>query len=145
MVELKVRAKHLGEWVEGYFCVYCGVPQMLVDELSWEPIDDIKTVGRYTGLCDKSGHKIFEGDIVKTQPFYDRPYSNKRKSKQFIGIVKYKTRIFNGNDYHSKQCYHGEWGLEFNEDFGEYNYYDWGELWDCEVIGNEWDNPELLK
>ena len=145
MVDLKVRAKHLDEWIEGYFCVYRGIPQILVDELSWEPIDDIKTVGRYTGLCDKNGKKIFEGDIVKTQPFYDRPYSNKRKSKQFIGIVKYKTRIFNGNDYHSKQCYHGEWGLEFNEDFGEYNYYDWGKLWDCEVIGNEWDNPELLK
>ena len=67
MIEYKVRAKHLGEWVEGYFCVYRGLPQILLDELSWESIDDIKTLGRYTGLCDKNGNKIWEGDIVKNE------------------------------------------------------------------------------
>lgn len=104
-----------------------------------------KTIGQYTGLTDKNGNKIFEGDIIKTQPFYDRPYSDKRKSKEFIGVVKYKTKIFNGNKYYSKQCYHGEWGLKFYEDFGKYTHYSWGELWNCEVIGNIHDNPELLK
>lgn len=105
---------------------------------------DYKTIGQCTGSKDKNGKKIFEGDIVKTQPFYDRPYSDKRKSKEFIGVVKYKTRIFNGNKYYSKQCYCGEWGLEFNEDFGKYTEYSWGELWNCEVIGNIYDNKEIL-
>lgn len=103
-----------------------------------------ETVGQYTGLTDKNGNKIFEGDIVKTQPFYDRPYSDKRKSKKFIGVVKYKTRIFNGNKYCSKQCYNGEWGLKFYEDFGKYTHYSWGELWNCEVIGTIHDNPPDL-
>ena len=104
-----------------------------------------ETVGQYTGLTDKNDKKIFKGDIVKTQPFYDKPYSDKRKSKEFIGVVKYKTKIFKGNKYYSKQCFHGEWGLEFYEDFGKYTHYSWGELWNCEVIGNIHDNPELLK
>jgi uncharacterized phage protein (TIGR01671 family) len=96
-------------------------------------------------LTDKNGKKIFEGDIVKTQPFYDRPYSEKRKSKQFIGVVKYRVRTFNGNKFYAKQDYHGEWGLTFYEEFGKYNHYSWGELWNCEIIGNIHDNSELLK
>ena len=104
-----------------------------------------ETVGQYTGLTDKNGKKIFEGDIVKTQPFYDIPYSEKRKSKQFIGVVKYRVRTFNGNKFYAKQDYHGEWGLTFYEEFGKYNHYSWGELWGCEIIGNIHDNPELLK
>ena len=147
MREILFRGKRVdnGEWIFGDLW-HNNSETMIIDQPATIEYDVIpETVGQYTGLTDKNGKRIFERDIVKTQPFYDRPYSSKRKSKQFIGIVKYKTRIFNGNEYHSKQCYHGEWGLKFNEDFGEYNYYDWGKLWDCEVIGNEWDSPELLK
>lgn len=120
MEELKVRAKQLDEWVEGYFCVYCGVPQILVDESSWEPIDDIKTVGRYTGLCDKNGNKIFEGDILKNE--YE-----KNKYQHFK--VFYCNRTY---------CWlvenkYGMLGKLYNV------------IGDIEIIGNIHDNPELLK
>ena len=104
-----------------------------------------KSISEYTGLTDKTGKKIFEGDVLKTQLFYDRPYSDKRKSKQFIGVVEYKIRTFNGNRFYAKQNYQAEWGLKFYKDFGKYTHYSWGELWDCEVIGNIHDDPELLK
>ena len=147
------KRKDNGEWVYGDF-MHGNERKSLRDSIfvcdsetqSFNDYEiDSSTIGQYTGLTDKNGKKIFEGDIVKTQPFYDRPYSDKRKSKEFIGVVKYKTKIFNGNKYHSKQCYHGEWGLKFYEDFGKYTHYSWGELWNCEVIGNTHDNPELLK
>jgi uncharacterized phage protein (TIGR01671 family) len=123
MIELKVRAKHLGEWIEGYFCVYRGLPQILVDELSWESIDDIKTVGRYTGLCDKNGNKVFEGDILC--------YEDMTKTK-YYGVVKYGR--FNCS------CCHGVYGYWID---GE--YLDIRDLDTAYVVGNIHDNPELLE
>ena len=117
MVELKVRAKNLGEWVEGYFCVYRGIPQILVDESSWEPIDDIKTVGRYTGLCDKNGNKIFEGDIITA-------HFQSNHSKQKFSVI-----FENGTFLFDNGCVK----VPVND------------IYCLKVIGNIHNNPELLK
>ena len=130
MEELKVRAKNLGEWVEGYFCVYRGIPQILVDESSWEPIDDIKTVGRYTGLCDKNGNKIFEGDIVSTK------YKLGRGGYYVFEVY-----------YNENLC---QFALTINSgSYTKNKQYDWLKLTSLtankvEVIGNIHDNKELL-
>lgn len=75
------------------------------------------TLGQYTGVTDKNGTKIFEGDIVKNSRFNkieEVRYINKRKRIMFCGI----NYIVD---------------LEYINEI----YY--------EVIGNIYDNPELLE
>lgn len=91
----------------------------------------LETVGQYTGLTDKNGVKIFEGDIVRNSCNRGNPYSAEYYSPVTdIGTVYY--------------C-----GTQFWVDCGK--NCNGNDLIDClvfdeylEVIGNIYDNPELL-
>ena len=77
-----------------------------------------ETVGQYTGLLDKKGKKIFEGDIVKYGDTVHNVVFEQRNGTAYFGLV-YST-------------------LE-TLSFGHYQ-----DLKQIEVIGNIHDNPELL-
>ena len=109
-----------------------------------------ETVGEWTGLVDNNGTKIFEGDIVRCQERYDRPYSDKRKSKRHIGVVEYKTR--KGDKFYNHKTKewdrHMEYGAEWIvnvRDYGKFVHGSWGDFWDCEVIGTVFENADLLE
>lgn len=117
-----------GDWVYGlierlYDDDFPNIPATMRNTDGVSDIDiDYATIGQYTGLTDKNGKMIFEGDIVGH-------YSNYRK-KYDIGTVKY-------GDFNCSCC-QGVYGWFFeNEDIREHS--------SCEVLGNIYDNPELLK
>lgn len=82
-----------------------------------------ETVGQYTGLNDKDGKMIFEGDVVKA---YDETYDN--------GFAEVKGKVF-------FNC--GSFDIDV-EDVGYIPLYSYGTE-NIEVIGNIHDNQELLK
>lgn len=146
MREYLFRGKRVdnGEWAEGYLG-YNKVRKQyyIMDDVDSFPIPVHKeSVGQYTGMKDKNGRKIFEGDIVRTQPCSDRPYSKKKKFKEHVGVVRYNVRHFK-NSFH-EQDYEAVWAVGI-KDMGEYGCYDWSMFFKCEVIGNVFENADLLE
>ena len=123
-----------GEWVYGSFCMdaleqfngLCGVDGFirLYDKAKGKMQTyevDRETVGQYTGLKDKDGKRIFEGDILLLD--------------DIKGIVNYGTGCFcvnlSGQDY----LYRSNPAIDI-----VLNGYP-----GLEIIGNIHDNPEMLK
>jgi uncharacterized phage protein (TIGR01671 family) len=97
---------------------------------------DPDTVGQFTGLCDKNGVKVFEGDIVRKR---DLTFGLK-----FDGVVVYNSEI-GCFRIHSENN-----GVTMRMGFEASDVYDDGKCtvpvkYDYEVIGNIHDNFDLMK
>ena len=94
-----------------------------------------ETLGQFTGLTDKNGTKIFEGDIIKFKAVYRFTESEDIQSldteniKEETDVVIYKNGKFNPIP---EMCHCSDY------------WYSYG-FADFEVIGNMHDNPELLE
>lgn len=149
--EYRINYKN-GDWVYGlvttmYDDRFPNLPAKMKNTDGVSGIDvDHRTIGEYTGLTDKNGTKIFEGDII-SKDFYTN--HKQTKSKRFNGVVEYKVRCGKGfgADGEDFKSWAAEWSVKF--DFWNYEQkyrsYSWGLFFDCEVIGNIYDNPELIE
>ena len=116
-----------GEWVFGSLFDNGG-DRYIVEKEDMQKVRLVhpETVGQYTGLTDKNGKRIFEGDIVQYQPEYE-PASLRSFVVYFADKYNYPAFDLAEHNYEANglQCAHEEGG--------------------CEVIGTIHDNPELLE
>lgn len=125
MREILFRGKKIenGEWIVGNLTIWSDKTTSIDAEptegsILWAVVPE--TVGQYTGLTDKNGKKVFEGDIVKNEY---------RKGQYQYFKIAYDTRVY---------C----WQVE--NKYGMLGFL-YNVIGDLEVIGNIHDNKELLE
>lgn len=141
------RRKDNGEWVEGYFVCDIhneigAIVNHIVNGNNSNPrIDKIfsvepYTVGEFTGLTDKNGKKIFEGDILQNDQL---PYMVNGKSIYYHEVVwmndvsAFGLYVHKNPKARANGLSHGE--MQYIEDFDSS---DW------EVVGNIHDNSDMM-
>lgn len=136
MREILFRGKQVdnGEWIQGFLSKSRNIkekPALLKLCIDYEEkgvmlscIVDPETIGQYTGITDKNGEQIFEGDII-------RHYNRKDDSAIFD-----TGRVF----WEEKRARF----LRTSEDENKY-FLKEDMAYPYEVIGNIYDNPDLLK
>ena len=124
------RVRGDGKWIYGY---YWFIEEHFLDSvlnnkhfiksinngIDYEVIPE--TVGQFTGLYDINGKEIFEGDIVKELDYGHYTYQVEWKDTS-CGFEPFSDS--------EENCHHCDGGLDSRR---------------CEVIGNIYDNPELLE
>ena len=127
--EIKFRGKDpKGGWVEG--CYFQDLTQgemrsyIFQCPCQYEVIP--QTVGQFTGLLDKNGKEIYEGDVI---------FSQKCDCRAILHKVEYNV----DNAMFVAKPIQG-WDFDFCQ-----IRRDWIDKYGKEVIGNVFDNPELLK
>lgn len=143
MREILFRGKtKQGEWVYGYPNIYDdGSINFVVSKLlnSLLPLEDCcvsieyDTLGQFTGLTDKNGKKIIEGDIVKAITL--------DTNTEQLAVVGFGKFVDENNDDEYLGFY-----IEFDGFKTTITQLEMKEIKDrFEVIGNIHDNPKLLK
>lgn len=130
MRTIKFRGKRLlsEDWEYGNLIQRpCGGNFIETGDMRLCPMQDF-SIGQFTGLRDKNGKEIYEGDIIRSFDSKGEPiihyilYDNEEAG--FVAVLKGSAK----GDFGYGKCYQ-QWITECEK----------------EVIGNIHDNPELLK
>lgn len=97
--------------------------------------DETLIFQQYTGLKDKNGREIYEGDILKEHHYEDW---GDKEGFEYIGVVRHRAYSNDARNQFS--------GFVTYPNLDENKGYAGNPIKvDCEVIGNIFENPDLLK
>lgn len=156
MREILFRGKRTDnyEWIEGSLCTtipsdedFYTISYFDFEGYYIEEKVIPETVGQYTGLTDKNGKKIFEGDIIR--------YSDSGEYEMYLESLECPEEYDGINFENMWTINEVVYGIAINYPAFDLNRHDWevnglsnlseSGCYFYEVIGNIHDNPELLK
>lgn len=146
MREILFRAKRIdnGEWVQGYYVRHEDTSYCFKEDYERHPENtkhyiafdmmtdwglpnkhliaeiDPETLCQYTGLTDKNGKRIWENEIVRIENSMD----------EGIGKIEF---------------YGGMWYVDGEPSNSMYDIMEYDDIAEIEVVGNIFDNPELME
>lgn len=130
---IKFRGKRIdnGEWVYGYVdgTMYIDVVVIHTETGTFEV--EPETVGQFTGIVDKNGNEIYEKDIIKAINYYCKT-SYKQKTGYIAWLAQECGFVIVWKEYDSRLGHRNRGGGYYHDN-------------SLEVIGNVFDNSELLK
>ena len=143
-IAFRGKSKSTGEWVDGYYVgdnTIIAYNEVVYDMgfIDTSPCHDCYpgSIGQFTGLYDKNGKEIYEGDILRGNEY---PFNCDGVDNYFAEIVWadnvcgfYRLTHKNPNST-VRGISHGNWEQLDEDDIKSF-----------EVIGNIHDNPEILK
>lgn len=139
--EYKTNYKN-GDWVYGFVSTIdggCNGAAEMNNTVGVRGIDvDRETIGEYTGLTDKNGTKIFEGDILQGDEY---PYCLNGEYNYYAEVMWFDNGccgfgLCARKNPKSTVCGINDGYCEWFKDFDSNNW---------SVVGNIYDNPELIE
>lgn len=148
MREIKVRGYSEGykKWIYGWGVVHVKLTEEFAKEVGKDFVSYIysdhgncevvtDSVGEFTGLKDKNGREIYEGDIVNFVDFDTT--GGHRADREYRGVVKYQSGIYEIWKNNDSEFFDSDGAFILN--------HAWLQDDEFEVIGNIYENPELIK
>lgn len=123
---IKQRIKSMGIDPGSYISNKAGVPFAY----SVRP----ETVGQFTGLKDKNGREIYEGDCYT---------ANHKSGKVYTGQVKYELSFVFDIEGFEELFINGIGAVKTNRTFDIHSFIKWFDK--AEVIGNIYEDPALIE
>lgn len=129
MRKIKFRGRWNNQWVYGGIEINSTNGEVFIGSHLVKSLVEPETVGQFTGLLDKNGKPIYEGDIVEQWHYYDN-FGKVDEDETHIGAVEFTAKAAFMSKIPNK------YGLGIYEKFEQENR--------ITIIGNIYENSELL-